>query len=99
MSNKSDINRISLFVKRLEKIGVRVDLLGNFPWVYLHKVNDVKVEGSFHADHGFCIGYYPNIWNDIECKRTVFDKIRSIVNESKYHERKIRRRKVLGCYS
>jgi len=96
MSNKSDINRISLFVKRLEKIGIKVELIGNFPWVYLDKVNGVKIEGSFRANHGFCIGYYPDVWEDIECKRTIFDEIRLIVNERKYHERKIRRRKILG---
>lgn len=44
---------IESFVKRLEKIGIKVELLGNYPWVYLDKVNGKKVTDTFEAEHGF----------------------------------------------
>lgn len=44
---------IKSFVNRLAKIGIKVELVGNFPWVYLDKVNGKKVKGSFRGNHGF----------------------------------------------
>jgi hypothetical protein len=46
---------ISSFVSRLRKVGINVELLGNYPWVYLDKVNGKKVSGTFMADHGFTV--------------------------------------------
>ncbi len=46
---------IRSFVERLHKIGVRVELVGNFPWVYLDKVNGKKVVEKLHANHGFTV--------------------------------------------
>ncbi len=46
---------IKSFVTRLDKIGVKVQLIGNYPWVYLDKINDIKVKGTYMAMHGFTI--------------------------------------------
>lgn len=46
---------IKSFVNRLKKIGVNVELVGNFPWVYLDKVNGTKVSGKLHGNHGFTV--------------------------------------------
>lgn len=53
------MNKINIFVKRLEKIGIKVELFGNYPWIYLDSVNGIKVKSKFQADHGFTIAFYP----------------------------------------
>lgn len=46
---------IKSFVNRLKKIGITVELFGNYPWVYLDKVNGYRVRGTFLAEHGFTV--------------------------------------------
>jgi hypothetical protein len=46
-------NLTEAFGSRLKKIGINVQLGGNFPWIYLDKINDVKVEETYQARHGF----------------------------------------------
>ena len=53
------MNEIEKFIKRLEKIGVSVELNGNFPWVYLTKINGKTVTERFMSEHGFTLGYSP----------------------------------------
>jgi len=52
-------NEISIFVKRMKKIGIDIQLIGNYPWIYLDCVNGnrIKKEDYFHANHGFTIGW------------------------------------------
>ena len=54
-------NVINRLVPRLRKIGVNVELLGNYPWIYLDKVNGNKVkrEDFFEGNHGFTIAFLP----------------------------------------
>lgn len=53
-------NEISIFVKRMKKICIDIQLIGNAPWIYLDCVNGnkIKKEDYFHANHGFTIGWY-----------------------------------------
>jgi len=73
---------IQSFVNRLKKIGVEVELLGNYPWVYLDKVNGKKVKGTLHADHGFTVFFVairrgePDKITDIT---EIFKKIRETI--------------------
>lgn len=46
---------IDSFVKRLNKLGIDVQLVSNYPWVYLDRVNGYKVLERFQAKHGFTI--------------------------------------------
>lgn len=46
-------NLITLFVSRLQKLSINVELSGNYPWIYLDRVNGMKVKGKFMANHGF----------------------------------------------
>jgi hypothetical protein len=46
------------FVERLDKIGIKVGLVGNYPWVYLDTVDTVnckKVKGKYGGNHGFTL--------------------------------------------
>jgi hypothetical protein len=79
------MNKISLFVERLRKIGIEVELVGNFPWIYLDKVNGKKVTERFMARHGFTAfmlsvrpGNKPK-WSDI---RKVFSKVRELASKN-----------------
>ena len=72
---------INLFVNRLEKIGIEIELALNYPWIYLDKINGKKITEKYNANHGFCIGYHTKmIVND---KRAVFNKIREVLNKEK----------------
>lgn len=70
---------ITIFINRLQKIGITVELIGNYPWVYLDKVNGKKVQGTYEADHGFTAFWVP-VRADRPIRMTdigvVFDKIR-----------------------
>lgn len=37
-------NVVNRLVPRLRKIGINVELFGNYPWIYLDKVNGNKVK-------------------------------------------------------
>ena len=51
------MNEIEIFVDRLKKIGIEVELVGNFPWIYLDKVNGKTVTEKLNANHGVTIGW------------------------------------------
>ena len=51
---------LSIFVDRLKKIGIEVELFGNYPWIYLDKINGKKVTEKFQADHGFTVAFLNN---------------------------------------
>lgn len=50
-------HKITIFVERLSKIGINIELAGNYPWIYLRKVNDNRVQETYLANHGFTIGF------------------------------------------
>ncbi len=54
-------NVINRLVPRLKKIGINVELVGNYPWIYLEKVNGnrIKKEDFFMGNHGFTIAFLP----------------------------------------
>lgn len=73
---------IKSFVEKLKNIGIDVELVGNYPWVYLDKVNGKKVNGRFQANHGFT-AFYIGVKMDSSDKfsdiRQVFKKIRETI--------------------
>jgi hypothetical protein len=54
-------NVINRLVPRLKKIGINVELAGNYPWIYLEKINGnrVKREDFYLGNHGFTIAFLP----------------------------------------
>jgi len=53
------MSKIKSFVDRLAKIGIDVELVGNYPWIYLNKINGKGVTEKFRAEHGFTIAFEP----------------------------------------
>lgn len=75
------MNEVQIFINRLKKIGIELELVGNVPWIYLESVNGNKVRPEdYSANHGYTIAWYP-IWHndtvklDSDLSRT-FDIIR-----------------------
>jgi hypothetical protein len=53
------MNKLEIFIKRLKAIGIVVELFGNYPWIYLDKINGKRVTEKFYSDHGFTIAFLP----------------------------------------
>lgn len=71
------MNEIGIFVSRLKKIGIDVELSANVPWIYLTKVNGNTVTEKLDANHGFTIAW----WNkepklNLDRMQEIFEVIR-----------------------
>ena len=79
------MDKLTVFVDRLDNIGVKLSIAGNFPWVYIDKIDGVKVTEKFQANHGFCVAYLP-IRKDQDIKFTdigeTFKLIRKYVKQT-----------------
>jgi hypothetical protein len=54
------MNEIEVFINRMRKIGIELELEGNVPWIYLKSVNGNRVrEIDYNANHGYTIAWYP----------------------------------------
>lgn len=43
----------------MKKLGIIVELIGNYPWIYLNSINGKRVTEKFEANHGFTIAFLP----------------------------------------
>jgi hypothetical protein len=79
---------ISILVRRLRRCGIEIELVGNYPWIYLDKVNGIRIKSEdFTANHGFNIAWY-GIRNEdkirlAEDPKTIIALIRRYVTESR----------------
>ena len=57
----SDFKKLDTFVNRMNKLGIEVQLVANYPWIYIRSVNGniIKEEDYFEGDHGFTIAFLP----------------------------------------
>ena len=68
--------------RKLRKLNIDVDFEYNVPWIYLARVNGVRVKERFNANHGFTAFYYPvaaNKSTHFSDLKYVFKKIRQMV--------------------
>ena len=79
-------DKITIFVDRIKSLGINIELVGNFPWVYINKINGKRVTETFQANHGFTIAFLP-IKNDKEIEfidiKEIFKLIRKYITEDK----------------
>jgi hypothetical protein len=79
---------ISQLVKRLRRCGIEIELVGNYPWIYLDRVNGIQIRREdFTANHGFNIAWY-GIRNEDKIRfaeepKTIIALIRRYVAESR----------------
>lgn len=73
---------INSFTNKLKSVGINVELVGNYPWIYLDKVNGISVRERFDANHGFTAFYLP-VKNTLPVhfsdRKSVFQKIREML--------------------
>lgn len=56
---ENELNKLHTFVKRLKRIGIDLQLIGNTPWIYIDKINGKKVTEKFEGNHGFTVAFQP----------------------------------------
>jgi hypothetical protein len=69
-------------VDRLTKIGIMIELGGNYPWVYLDKVNGKVVKGKLASEHNFTalfMGMKDNQDGRFADRHKLFIKVREMV--------------------
>ena len=52
-------DKLTIFIDRMKNLGINVELIGNYPWIYIHTINGVRVTEQFMANHGFTIAFLP----------------------------------------
>ena len=73
-------NILSTFIERLKKIGIEMELVGNYPWIYIDKINGKRVTERFEGNHGFTIAFLP-IRPDQEMEFTDIDEIFKLIKK------------------
>lgn len=53
------MDKITIFINRMNKIGIKVSLMGNYPWIYIDSINGKRVIEKFQAEHGFTLAFLP----------------------------------------
>ena len=59
---------LNSFIHRLAYIDIHVELVGNYPWVYIDTINGDEVTEVYMANHGFCLGVMSDediVFNDL----------------------------------
>ena len=83
------MEKLTIFINRMKRLGINIELFGNYPWIYIDAINDKKVFEKFHAEHGFNIGFHP-IRKDQQFEFTditeIFKLIRKYITD-KQHKR------------
>lgn len=51
--------KIIIFISRLKKIGIDIEVSTNYPWIYLDKVNGNRVKEKYLSKYGFTIAFLP----------------------------------------
>ena len=53
------MNKLDKFVERLSKMGINIELVSNYPWVYLHKINNILVTERKRSEYRYTIAFLP----------------------------------------
>lgn len=53
----ANFDKLNTFTNRMSKLGVNLQLIGNYPWIYLTEINGKKVTEKFQGNHGFTIAF------------------------------------------
>lgn len=74
------MKKIISLQSRLEKLGIEVSFISNYPWIYLATVNRKRVIEKFHSDYGFTIAF-SSIKNSEEIKFTDIQEMFKIIRK------------------
>jgi hypothetical protein len=80
--------RLDTLVTRLSKLGITLELVMNFPWVYLRSVNGNNVTDTFKSEHGFTIAFMP-IKKGASLQFTDFKEIFKVIRKYSFYNARI----------
>ncbi len=79
-------DKLTVFVDRMNRIGIDIKLAGNYPWIYINSINGKRVTETFEANHGFTVAFLP-VRADKELELTdigeIFKLIRKYITKDK----------------
>ena len=55
----TDTVALDSFRRRMTKLGIELELVGNYPWIYIEKINGKRVTEKFCGNHGFTVAFLP----------------------------------------
>ena len=55
----NELSKITVLHERLKKIRIDTIFTGNYPWIYIDRINDKKVTEKFMGNHGFTVAFLP----------------------------------------
>ena len=67
---------LNVFVGRLKKLGITINISGNFPWCYLAEINGKKVKEKKDSEYGWVIGYRNKYFKFTDDTKYLFKLIR-----------------------
>lgn len=76
------MGKLTTFIRRMEKLGIILNLTSNYPWIYLSKVNGNAVTTKFQSQHGFTLGYMP-VKNNTEMQFSDTKEIFKVIRKYK----------------
>ena len=53
------MKKLDIFTKRLKRIGINISYVGNYPWIYINTINNIRVTEQFQGNHGFTVAFSP----------------------------------------
>ena len=53
------MDMLDVFMRRMGKLGIKIELSANYPWVYIKKINGRVVKEEYLGNHGFTIAFLP----------------------------------------
>lgn len=76
-------DKITIFKNRLNSIGIDIELVVNYPLVYITKINGNSVNDKYNSEHCFTLAYLP-IRDNQEIQFIDLKEIFKLIR--KYHE-------------
>lgn len=76
------MDKIMVFIKRMEKLGIKLTFSRNYPWLYLDTVNGNKIKEKYYSEHAFTIMLLP-IRTDQESEFLDIGKLFEIIRKYK----------------
>lgn len=72
---------LQTFISRLSKIGIKLNLFANYPWIYIDRVNGNKIPKSeWNENHGYNLGFMNKRFDFVDLEKT-FNLIRKYKDE------------------
>ncbi|MCK9429824.1 MAG: hypothetical protein M0R17_07450 [Candidatus Omnitrophica bacterium] len=53
------MNKLDIFISRMKKMGIDIELIGNYPWIYIDTINGKSVTEQFRSDYYFTVAFLP----------------------------------------